>query len=109
MGGVIAATIDGSREGCLQPGARCPFYGFEWPAASQRLIQVGGNQCALALDKVEPCEMEKAGVDVDMDGCPKARELSFFVQSAASVISFVTPVDPTGLSYPSWRRCVMQQ
>lgn len=85
-----------------QSGARCPFYGFAWPAASHRLTQEGGNRCGLALDRVDSCAMEEAGLEVDMMACPMADKLAHFVRSAAPVIAFVTPDHPEGLSYGEW-------
>jgi hypothetical protein len=83
-------------------GARCPFYGFAWPAASHRLVHEGGNRCALALDRFESCAMEEAGRDVDMQACPMADRLVYFIRSASPVIAFVTPDHPEGLPYVVW-------
>ena len=87
-----------------QQGVRCPFYGFAWPAATSRLQHVDGNQCGLALDQVESCAMEEAGLEVDIEMCPTALRLSQFVRLAAPVIAFVVPDHPEGLSYAEWRR-----
>ena len=92
-----------------QGGARCPFYGFAWPAASHRLVHQGGNRCGLALDRADSCAMEEAGRDVDVRACPMADRLAYFISSAAPVIAFVTPDHPEGLSYGAWwHRTVLQ-
>ena len=89
--------------------ARCPFYGFAWPAASLRLIHEGGNRCGLALDRVESCAMEEAGRIVNMQACPVADRLDHFIRSAAPVIAFVTPDHAEGLPYDVWWRRTMVQ
>jgi hypothetical protein len=99
--------MDDSRH-TRQGGVRCPFYGFAWPAATSRLLHVDGNRCGLALDRVEPCAMEEAGREVDMEMCPTAQKLAHFVHIAAPVIAFVLPDHPEGLSYAAWR-CTMLQ
>ena len=88
---------------------RCPFYGFAWPAASLRLIQEGGNRCALGLDRVESCAMEEGGRDVNMQVCPIANRFAHFISSAAPVIAFVTPDHPEGLPYAVWWHRTMLQ
>lgn len=90
---------------CQQSGVRCPFYGFSWPPATSRLVHVAGNRCGLALDRDDPCAMEEAGRAVDMEACPMAKGLSFFVRSAGPRITFVVPEHPEGLSYAAWCRC----
>jgi len=90
-----------------QAVVRCPFYGFTWPEATRRLLHVPGNRCGLALDRFEPCAMEEAGREVDMDECPTAERLSHFIRSAGPVIAFITPEHPEGLSYTAWWRCTM--
>ena len=85
---------------------QCPFYGFAWPAATHRLLQMPGNQCGLALDRVEPCRMETAGEAVDIDLCPAAITSGQFIRMASPVIVFLTPEHPEGLSYPDWLRYV---
>jgi hypothetical protein len=92
-----------------QDGARCPFYGFAWPASSHRLIHVGGNRCGLALDRLDSCAMEEAGRDVNMQACPMADRFAHFIGSAASVIAFVTPDHPEGLPYGVWLHRTMVQ
>ena len=92
-----------------KPGVRCPFYGFAWPAGSPRLLQVAGNRCGLALDRVEPCGMEAAGREIDMEACPTALRLSQFIHLAGPVIAFVTPDHPEGISYTERWRCTMLQ
>ena len=92
-----------------QQVVRCPFYGFGWPAATPRLMQVAGNQCGLALDRNEPCAMEEAGMEVDMEMCPTAQRLVHFIRSAGPVITFVVPDHPEGLSYAAWWRRTMAQ
>jgi|SRR5882724_5771208 len=92
-----------------QRGARCPFYGFAWPAASLRLLHEGGNRCGLALDRVESCAMEEAGRDVDMQACPMADRFAHFILSAGPVIAFVTPDHPEGLPYAAWWHRTMLQ
>ncbi len=87
-----------------QPGRRCPFYGFAWPAASLRLQYEGGNRCGLALDRIAPCAMEEAGWNVDIRMCPMADKMVHFIRCASPVIGFVTPEHPEGLSYSEWRR-----
>ena len=89
------------------PGVRCPFYGFEWPAASHRLVQVAGNQCGLALDRVESCAMEEECRAVDMENCPTAQRLEHFILAASSVMVFVTANHPEGLPYAVWLLHVM--
>jgi hypothetical protein len=91
----------------VQPGARCPFYGFAWPEASLRLLHEGGNRCGLALDRVESCAMEEAGRDVDMQACPMADRFVHFIRAAGPVIAFVTPDHPEGLPYAAWWRRTM--
>lgn len=88
-------------------GARCPFYGFSWPAASIRLSHEGGNRCGLALDRVESCAMEEAGRDVNMQTCPVADRFAHFIRAASPVIAFVTPDHPEGLPYAAWCRRTM--
>ena len=92
-----------------QRGARCPFYGFAWPAASLRLIHGGGNRCGLALDRVDSCVMEEAGRDVNMQGCPIADRLVHFICSAAPVIAFITHDHPEGVPYAVWWYRTMHQ
>ena len=92
-----------------QLGARCPFYGFGWPAASHLLLHEGGNRCGLALDRVESCAMEEAGRDVDMQACPMADKFAHFIRLASPVIAFVTPDHPEGLPYDAWWRRTMLQ
>jgi len=87
-----------------QQGVRCPFYGFAWPAATSRLQHVAGNQCGLALDRVESCAMDEAGREVNMEMCPTAQRLAHFVHLAGPVIAFVVPDHPEGLSYAEWCR-----
>jgi len=88
-----------------QPSVKCPFYGFEWPADTSRLVHVSGNRCGLALDRVEPCAMEQAGREVEIESCPTAKSLAYFIRSAGPVIAFVSPEHPEGLSYAAWSRC----
>jgi hypothetical protein len=90
-------------------GVKCPFYGFAWPASTSRLLHVSGNRCGLALDRFEPCAMEEAGQEVDMQECPTAKRLAHFVRLAGPVIAFVTPDHPEGLSYAEWWRYTMLQ
>ena len=90
-----------------QPRGMCPFYGFSWPAASLRLKQEGGNRCGLALDRIAPCAMEEAGLDVDIRMCPMADRMEHFIRCASPVIAFVTPDHPEGLPYIEWRRRTM--
>jgi len=85
-------------------GASCPFYGFEWPAASLRLQHEGGNRCGLALDRIAPCAMEEAGWNADIRMCPMADKMAHFIRCASPVITFVTPDHPEGLPYAEWRR-----
>jgi hypothetical protein len=92
-----------------QAGIRCPFYGFAWPEGSSRLQHVAGNRCGLALDRVEPCAMEEADQEVDMEACPTAKGLSYFVRSAGPVIAFVVPDHPEGVPYAAWWRSTMHQ
>src|SRR5947209_5103551 len=87
-----------------QSGARCPFYGFSWPAASLRLRFEGGNRCGLALDQIAPCAMEEAGWDVDIRRCPVADKMVHFIRCASPGITFATPDHPEGLPYAEWRR-----
>ena len=101
------AIGEGGGAGARQPRVRCPFYGFRWPEASCQLFQVTGNQCGLALDRVEPCAMEEAGQKVDMEACSAAKELAHFIRSADPVISFVILGQREGLSYADWWRCTM--
>jgi hypothetical protein len=89
-------------------GVRCPFYGFVWPAATSRLQHVAGNRCGLALDRVEACAMEAAGLEVDVRMCPAAQRLEHFIHSAGPVMAFVTPDYPEGLPYSEWWRCTMR-
>ena len=92
-----------------QRNARCPFYGFAWPAASLRLMQEGGNRCGLALDRADSCAMEDAGWDINMQACPLADKLVHFIRSAEPVIAFVTPDHPEGLPYAVWWHRTMLQ
>jgi len=92
-----------------QRNARCPFYGFAWPAASLRLMQEGGNRCGLALDRADSCAMEDAGRDINMQACPLADKLVHFIRSAEPVIAFVTPDHPEGLPYAVWWHRTMLQ
>ena len=87
---------------------RCPFYGFAWPEKTSRLRHVAGNRCGLALDRFEPCAMEAAGREVDMEECPTAARLAYFVRSAGPVIAFITPEHPEGLSYAAWRDTMLE-
>ena len=48
--------------------------------------------------------MEAAGQTVDFDHCPEAVSSSQFIRAASSVIVFITPQHPDGLSYPEWKR-----
>jgi hypothetical protein len=105
----MKSARDEFRHSRQQSGPRCPFYGFEWPAASLRLQRVGGNRCGLALDRVESCGMEEAGSDVDMQACPMAERFAHFIRSAGPVIVFVTPEHPEGLPYAAWWRSTMLQ
>lgn len=91
----------------IRPSVRCPFYGFVWPEDSRQLFQVMGNQCGLALDRVEPCAMEEGGENVDMEACSAAKKLAHFIRSADPVISFVILGQHEGLSYADWWRCTM--
>lgn len=101
------AVMNEIRRNRPEAGARCPFYGFVWPEASSRLFQVAGNRCGLALDRVEPCAMEQAGHEVDMETCPRANALGHFIRSADPVMSFVIQDHPEGLSYAEWWRRTM--
>jgi hypothetical protein len=103
----MKSGIDQSCHSRQRPVARCPFYGFAWPAASRRLLHEGGNRCGLALDRVEPCVMEEAGLDVDMEACPTVYTFAHFIRSAGPVIAFVTPDHPEGLPYDAWWRRTM--
>ncbi len=87
-----------------QPRAKCPFYGFSWPAASLRLQHEGGNRCGLALDRIATCAMEEAGWDVDIRMCRMADKMVHFIRCATPVIAFVTPDHPEGLPYAEWWR-----
>ena len=93
-------------ETCYSPEqscARCPFYGFSWPAASLRLQYEGGNRCGLALDRIASCAMEEAGWDVDLRMCRTADKMAHFIRCASPAIAFVTPDHPEGLKYDEWR------
>jgi hypothetical protein len=92
-----------------QPGVRCPFYGFGWPAATRLLLQERGNRCGLALDRVQPCTMEETGSVADMQRCPMAEELAHFIRCASPVIQFATPEHPDGLPYAAWFRRTMSE
>ena len=87
---------------------RCPFYGFAWPERSSRLQHVAGNRCGLVLDRVEPCAMEQADREVDMEACATAKGLLYFIRAAGPVIAFVVPDHPEGVPYAAWWRSTMR-
>jgi hypothetical protein len=105
----VIVALKEPRRSCEERVVHCPFYGFTWPEASRQLRQVPGNQCALALDRAEPCAMEVAGESIEIDRCPVAIRSAHLIRWAAPVIVFITPQHPEGLPYSEWKRAVIAQ
>jgi hypothetical protein len=88
---------------------RCPFYGFRWPDNTRDLIQVGGNECGLDVQRNRPCKMEQEGRTVNFDYCDVPVKWKPLLDAFRHQIRFRILDAPEPVSLANWRVVPMKR
>ena len=101
---------------CKRP--RCPFYGFGrfgYKEAAKTLMDSKGNQCALIVTSLHPCDMEVLGIAPNWDECSiKATGGEGVLKEMKDFRVFPSELHPEGVQswqgipFEEWMRRVME-
>ncbi len=96
---------------------KCPFYGFglfSSPSGTDGiLMNTQGNQCAVVVSSLHPCDMEMSGLKPDWHSCPVNAKCGESILERMKSFRVIPPDygSPQGLyvgiSFESWKQIVL--
>jgi hypothetical protein len=80
----------------------CPFYGFSWPKNTSHLFDKGDNRCALNLDEIDVCALERAQLPIDYRACPVYLRYEHVASIGGGHITLHPHELPQGIKLRDW-------